>query len=152
MHYASWTERAVLTLLLAVSLGLFWWRFRKVVDVIRRARATPDFQLAPIGPRIREFLWEVMLQGKVIQQRPLPGLAHARLVLTDGLFRVHSVKSDKRPPNAHVAVPYKGHWFYIDETDQDTKSTFSLLVELSRLELAGKAGPGPVLTLPVGGR
>jgi hypothetical protein len=72
--------------------------------------------------------------------------------VTDGLFRVHSVKSDKRPPNAHVAIPYKGHWFYIDETDQDTKSTFSLLIELSRLELAGKAGPGPVLTLPVGGR
>ena len=70
----------------------------------------------------------------------------------DGLFRVHSIKSDKRPPNAHAAVPYKGYWFYIDETDQDTKSTFPLLVELSRLELAGKAGPGPVLTLPVSGR
>ena len=70
----------------------------------------------------------------------------------DGLFRVHSIKSDKRPPNAHAAVPYKGYWFYIDETDQDTKSTFSLLIELSRLELAGKAGSGPVLTLPVGGR
>jgi len=73
-------------------------------------------------------------------------------LVTDGLFRVHSVKGDTRPPNAHVAIPYKGHWFYIDETDQDTKSTFSLLIELSRLELAGKAGPGPVLTLPVGGR
>ena len=70
----------------------------------------------------------------------------------DGLFRVHSIKSDKRPPNAHAAVPYKGYWFYIDETDQDTKSTFPLLVEFSRLELAGKAGPGPVLTLPVSGR
>ena len=32
---------------------------------------------APLVPRIREFLWEVMLQGKVIRQRPLPGLAHA---------------------------------------------------------------------------
>ena len=31
-------------------------------------------------------------------------------------------------------------------------STFSLLIELSRLELTGKAGPGPVLTLPVSGR
>jgi len=73
--------------------------------------------------------------------------------VTDGLFRVHSVKSDKRPPSAHVAVPYKGYWFYIDETDQDTKSTFSLLIELSRLELTtGKAGPGPILTLPVSGR
>jgi hypothetical protein len=73
-------------------------------------------------------------------------------LVTDGLFRVHSVKSDKRPPNAHVAVPYKGYWFYIDETDQDTKSTFSLLMELSRLELTGKAGSGPVLTLPLSGR
>ena len=53
---------------------------------------------------------------------------------------------------AHVAIPYKGYWFYIDETDQDTKSTFSLLIELSRLKLTGKAGPGPVLTLPVSGR
>ena len=30
-------------------------------------------------------------------------------------------------------------------------STFSLLIELSRRELTGKAGPGPVLTLPVSG-
>jgi len=72
--------------------------------------------------------------------------------VTDGLFRVHSVKSDKRPLTAHVAVPYKGYWFYIDETDHDTKSTFSLLIELSRLELTGKAGSGPILTLPVSGR
>jgi hypothetical protein len=49
-----------------------------------------------------------------------------------------------------VAVNYRGHWFYVDETDQDTKATFSLLVELSRLELTGKTGPGPQLTLPVG--
>jgi hypothetical protein len=72
--------------------------------------------------------------------------------VTGGLFRVYSSKDDKRPATAHVAVPYKGYWFYIDEADQDTKATFSLLMELSRLELAGKPGPGPVLTLPVSGR
>src|SRR5271157_4387790 len=77
MTDASWTERAVLILLLAVSLGLFWWRFRKVLDVIRRSRVTPDFQVAPVWPRIRQFLWEVLLQGKVIEQRPMAGLAHA---------------------------------------------------------------------------
>jgi hypothetical protein len=71
-------------------------------------------------------------------------------LVTDGLFRVHSVKRDERPPNAHVAVPYRDYWFYIDETDQETKATFSLLMELSRLELTGKTGAAPVLTLPVG--
>jgi Fe-S oxidoreductase len=77
MTDATWTERAVLIVLLLVSLGLFSWRFRKVLAAIRHARSTPDFDIAPLGPRIRGFIWEVMLQGKVIEQRPLPGLAHA---------------------------------------------------------------------------
>src|ERR1700681_4637977 len=77
MTDASWAERAVVLVLLLTSLSLFWWRFQKVLRVIRGSRATSDFQLAPVGPRIRQFLWEVMLQGKVIEQRPLPGLAHA---------------------------------------------------------------------------
>lgn len=69
-----------------------------------------------------------------------------------GLFRVCWAKGPKRPPCAHVAVQYQGYWFYIDETDQDTKTTFSLLMELSRLELTAKTGVGPLLTLPLGGR
>ncbi len=68
-----------------------------------------------------------------------------------GLFRVGWAADGDRPKSAQVAVRYKGYWFYVDATDHDTKSTFSLLMELSRLELAGKAGPGPVLTIPVGG-
>ena len=69
-----------------------------------------------------------------------------------GLFRVRSAPGKERPPNVHVAVQYKGYWFYVDETDQDSKATFSLLMQLSRLELAGKAGPGPTLTIPLTGR
>ena len=74
-----------------------------------------------------------------------------RLVMHD-LFRVHSIqkKGNERPPSAHVCVQYKDYWYYIDDTDQDTKSTFSLLMELARLELATKPGPGPQLTLPIG--
>ena len=72
------------------------------------------------------------------------------LIMRD-FFSVHSAKLKQRPPNAHVAVQYKDYWFYIDETDQQTKSTFSLLMELARLELAGKnGGAAPLLTLPVG--
>jgi len=77
MTDASWIERSVLIALMVASLTLFWLRFRKVLEAIRGARATPDFEVAPLGPRIRQFLWEVVAQGKVIGQRPLPGLAHA---------------------------------------------------------------------------
>lgn len=67
------------------------------------------------------------------------------------LFKVCWVKSRHRPPTAYVAVPYKGYWFYIDDRDRDTKATFSLILEMSRLELAGQQGTPPVLTLPLGG-
>jgi Fe-S oxidoreductase len=73
----SWLEMAVLAVLILVSSGLFWRRFRRVVGILRRARANADFQLRPLTPRLRQFLWEVALQGKVIRGRPLPGLAHA---------------------------------------------------------------------------
>ncbi len=70
-----------------------------------------------------------------------------------GLFHVCWAEGKKPPATAHVSVRYKGYWFYIDERDRDSKSTFSLLVELSRLQLAtDKAGSAPVLTLPIGGR
>lgn len=70
----------------------------------------------------------------------------------EGLFRVCCSSSKKRPPHAYVAVHFAGYWYYIDERDRDTKATFALLLELSRLELTGKTGATPVLTLPLGGR
>jgi Fe-S oxidoreductase len=77
MSGSSWAERIVLVLLLTASLGAFWWRVRRVLGMIRHARPTPDFEVKPLGSRFRQFLWEVLLQGKVISQRPVPGLAHA---------------------------------------------------------------------------
>jgi Fe-S oxidoreductase len=108
MTDASWTERAVLILLLSVSLGLFWWRFRKVLDVIRRSRVTPDFQVAPAGPRIRQFVWEVLLQGKVIEQRPMAGLAHAFVFwgfLAFGLITIN-----------HIATPFRARFLFLESS------------------------------------
>jgi len=77
MVHPSWLEIAILMILICVSGSLFWFRFRIPVDAIRRSRDNSDFHLRPLWPRIRQFVWEVMLQGKVIRERPLPGLAHA---------------------------------------------------------------------------
>lgn len=73
--------------------------------------------------------------------------------VTRGLFRVGATAGEQAPPTAHVAIRYLDHWYYIDRRDADTMSTFSLLMELARLELPGasRAG-GPTLTLPLGGR
>jgi hypothetical protein len=69
-----------------------------------------------------------------------------------GFFTVKASAGSERPASAHVAIQYKGYWFYIDETDIETKSTFTLLMELARLNLSDKGGIKPIFTLPLGGR
>ena len=68
-----------------------------------------------------------------------------------GLFQVRHVKSRKPPTCAQIAIKYQDYWFYIDERDRETKSTFSLLLEVSRLELNAPKSTAPLLTLPLGG-
>lgn len=63
-----------------------------------------------------------------------------------------SVRCRAAPPsNAAVAVRYRGYWYYIDEADLDSKSTFALLGQLFALQAGSAKTAAPVLTLPVGG-
>ncbi|HUX45836.1 MAG TPA: hypothetical protein VMV57_13890, partial [Terracidiphilus sp.] len=74
--FSLWERLLFLSLAIA-SAALFWWRFSPIFRRIVRSRPDPDFHLAPVARRIRDFVWEVLCQSKVIRQRPLPGLAHA---------------------------------------------------------------------------
>src|SRR6202051_4593882 len=73
----SLAEVLILTLLIVASASAFWFRFRKVVRAIRAAKPEKTWSLRPVAPRLARFIWEVLLQGKVIFDRPLPGIAHA---------------------------------------------------------------------------
>jgi hypothetical protein len=71
--------------------------------------------------------------------------------VTGGLFTVHHVKQHCRPEHALVAVKYRDYWFYIDDRDNDTKATFTLMMELVRLDVSDRGkGLAPALTLPLG--
>jgi Fe-S oxidoreductase len=70
-------EIGLLLILMAASVALFAARFGRVVSNIARAKSEPGCSITPLASRARDFLWEVMLQGKVIRQRPAPGIAHA---------------------------------------------------------------------------
>ena len=77
MVQLSGPERALLVVLALASVCGFWARFGKAWRIMRSSKKDPDFTAQAAARRIRDFIWEVLLQGKVIQQRPLPGLAHA---------------------------------------------------------------------------
>jgi hypothetical protein len=62
------------------------------------------------------------------------------------------IKSQAAPPaNAAVAVSYRGSWFYIDDSDMNSKNTFMLLGALTALQSGNIERTGPLLTLPVTG-
>jgi hypothetical protein len=70
--------------------------------------------------------------------------------LTRGIFEVHACKGHKPPATAYVAVKSRGYWYYIDDRDQASKATLSLILQLSRLDFREGKSSGPILTLPIG--
>ncbi len=70
-------EMLLLAVAICVSLGLFFYRLRPVVVALEKAKADPGYSLNPVWPRVKDFVWEVLCQGLVIKERPLPGIAHA---------------------------------------------------------------------------
>jgi len=69
--------------------------------------------------------------------------------VTGDLLRIRC--DQHQPDAAAVAVRYKGYWFYIDQADLDSKSTFALLLQLLALRAGAAQGVAPLLTLPIGG-
>jgi hypothetical protein len=64
------------------------------------------------------------------------------------LISIHSTA--ERSADAFIAVPYRNHWFWIDDRDLRSKSLFSFLMFIFSLtETGGKEG-APIITVPAG--
>jgi hypothetical protein len=86
-------------------------------------------------------------EADVAETRAAPGWDNAgEGVESRQRFRVHCSKD--RPRDAFVAVPYRDHWFWIDDRDLASKRHFAFVMFLLTLaDTADRAGE-PVLTIP----
>jgi hypothetical protein len=64
------------------------------------------------------------------------------------LMRIRN--AGQKPDDAFVAVPYRGHWFYIDDRDLSSKRTFTFMMLLFTLASQGEKARLPVITIPAG--
>ena len=85
-------------------------------------------------------------QGLVTRTFDAAGREFDWRCMTGDLLRV---RVSRFPPrHAAVSVYYRGHWFYIDDRDRNSKSTFNLLLELFNLEIrAGGGTQSPLLSI-----
>lgn len=64
---------------------------------------------------------------------------------------IHILYSKDKPDDHFAAVPYRDHWFWIDDKDYPSKKLFSFLMFVMTLtETGGKEG-APVVTINAGG-
>jgi hypothetical protein len=91
---------------------------------------------------------EDLAAGRVTVTRKPDGEEFDWSIFGRGLMEIRS--SEDRPDDAAVAVLYHDRWFYISDTDIDSKATFSLLMQLFALSAGETPSTAPILTLPVG--
>lgn len=92
---------------------------------------------------------EHIARGLVTRTHSADGTTFDWARVTGDLFQIHS--SADYPEDAAVAVKYRGYWFYIKDTDLDSKSTFAMLSQIFSLQAASKPQSlSPMLTLPLG--
>lgn len=88
-------------------------------------------------------------QGLVTQSATGAGETADWAMFNSGLF---SVRTGVEPPKtSSVAVSYRDHWFWIEDDDLETKTTFNLLLFLLALQSAASDGFTPLITLDAGG-
>jgi len=79
--------------------------------------------------------------GRALPGQRQPGDAQAK-----PLVHIHS--GTEAPAEVYAAVPYKGYWYWIDDTDIASKRTFTFLMILFSLAETGQATTAPVVTIP----
>ena len=100
---------------------------------------------------------QIMLEFVAVVQVPeadvVDGKATPGLVDTPGTGALNGLPlrvlvTEAPPRDPHVAVQYDGRWFWIADTDIQSKYTFGIIMLLFSIADTGARGSAPVVTIP----
>jgi len=121
--------------------------------IVYGGTASNDREIAVITRSILSLMRTMAAEVEVpdedlVQNRAYAGFEHDKAV-SGGLrlIRIHSGKLVS--PDAFAAVKYRNAWFWIDDTDLDSKEVFSLMMLLFTMVDTGPKENQPVVTIPV---
>ena len=144
-------EEDVLAIRRALGLDPAAREFRIVYGSV----ASSDKEIAILTRSALEVLVDLssfitVPEAHVAEQR-VSATAEPEIGPTGPIRPLLRVASGTDPPaDAFVAVPYRGHWFWIDDRDLASKRMFSFIMFVFTLVEPGSKEPAPVLTIPTG--
>jgi len=136
---------------------------RRVRELLGLPEDTSEFEIAyglvPRNPNevavLTRSMMEIMLQlgfgidlpaAHATAGRALPGQWQPGDAQAKSLVHIHS--GTEAPADAYAAVPFKGYWYWIDDTDIASKRIFTFLMILFSLAETGQTTAAPVVTVP----
>ena len=87
-------------------------------------------------------------EADVADGKAAPGAVSSRPEEPLGGPPMRVLVGDAAPKDASVAVHYNNLWFWIADTDLQSKSTFGVVMLLFSISETGVKGGGPVITIP----
>ncbi|MCX7199917.1 MAG: hypothetical protein NTW37_18590 [Proteobacteria bacterium] len=121
-------------------------------DVTYGLASRGDGEVALLTRSMLELLLELgfgvdLPAAHVAAGRVTPGLLKASdAPRAASIVRIRS--GTEMPADSYAAVPYKGHWYWIDDNDIASKRMFTFLLILSSLAETGQGLAAPVVTVP----
>ncbi len=91
---------------------------------------------------------EDVRKGKLTTTKYADGRPFYWSDLFSNLFQIKS--SSEKPSDSFVSIEYRGSGFYIDDTDVESKRTYSLFSQIFAIQAGKIKVERPTLTLPIG--
>ena len=118
----------------------------------------PSVVWSEIGLRGRSMLEIMQVASKEVQ---VPSEAIQRGIATSNRSQTHSSNTDASdwlvikssvdaPDNSSLKIQHKGYWYYIEDSDLQSRRTFSMLSAFFSVVGGTVPGAQPVMTIPVG--
>ncbi len=109
-----------------------------------------DTEIAMTTRSLLQILIELATQINAPQEHVTEGRTVPSMSWGDENSLININHSTEKPEDAFVAVKYRDYWFYIDDRDLKSKTTFTFVMILfSVTETGGKEGL-PLVTIPAG--
>jgi hypothetical protein len=80
-----------------------------------------------------------------------PGMVQGQAGASAVAPAVNILSGNEAPPGASIAVKYNGRWFWIAETDFQSKRVFTIVMMLFSISDIGVKGSTPIVTVPANG-
>ncbi len=91
---------------------------------------------------------EDVRSGRLTTTRCADGSPFCWSDIFNNLFQIKF--SSKRPSDAYMSLKYRGSWFYLDDTDIESKRSYSLFKQIFAIQAGKIKIEKPILTLPLG--